>query len=86
MPSTPTRCSVTGTRYRAKAGLKALRSLGMTGLGIVLCFVGLKMTVLPWLMNGHVPIGPSLVFILAVLVISIAGSLLYPKRPHQEIS
>ena len=52
------------------------------GLGIVLCFVGLKMTVLPWLMNGHVPIGPSLGFILAVLVISIAGSLLYPKR-HQ---
>ena len=50
------------------------------GLGIVLCFVGLKMTVLPWLMNGHVPIGPSLGFILAVLVISIAGSLLYPKR------
>ena len=52
------------------------------GLGIVLSFVGLKMTVLPWLMDGHVPIGPSLGFILAVLVISIAGSLRFPKR-HQ---
>ena len=50
------------------------------GLGIVLCFVGLKMTVLPWLLDGHVPIGPSLAFILAVLVISIAGSLQFPKR------
>ena len=50
------------------------------GLGIVLCFVGLKMTVLPWLMDGHVPIGPSLGFILAVLVVSISGSLYFPKR------
>jgi tellurite resistance protein TerC len=53
------------------------------GLGIVLCFVGLKMTLLMWLMDGHVPIGPSLGFILAVLVISIAGSLLFPKRAHK---
>lgn len=52
------------------------------GLGIVLCFVGLKMTVLAWLMDGHVPIGPSLGFILVVLVISIAGSLLFPKTAH----
>jgi tellurite resistance protein TerC len=57
------------------------------GLGIILCFVGLKMTLLSWLMDGHVPIGPSLVFILAVLALSIAGSLLYPKRAHhQEVS
>jgi len=41
------------------------------------------MTLLMWLMDGHVPIGPSLGFILAVLVISIAGSLLFPKRAHK---
>ncbi|MEO8360501.1 MAG: TerC/Alx family metal homeostasis membrane protein, partial [Vicinamibacteria bacterium] len=52
------------------------------GLGIVLCFVGLKMTLLMWLMDGHVPIGPSLGFILAVLIISIGGSLMFPKRAH----
>jgi len=56
------------------------------GLGIVLCFVGLKMTLLLWLMDGHVPIGPSLGFILVVLVISIAGSLLYPKRDQTQES
>jgi len=37
---------------------------------------------LAWLMDGHVPIGPSLGFILVVLVISIAGSLLFPKTAH----
>ena len=52
------------------------------GLGIVLCFVGLKMTLLVWLMDGHVPIGPSLGFILTVLIVSIAGSLMFPKRAH----
>jgi tellurite resistance protein TerC len=56
------------------------------GLGIVLCFVGLKMTLLLWLMDGHVPIGPSLGFILVVLVISIVGSLLYPKRDQTQES
>ncbi|MBK5256846.1 MAG: TerC family protein [Vicinamibacteria bacterium] len=66
--------------YFLLAGAVDVFHLLKYGLGIVLCFVGLKMTLLTWLMNGHVPIGPSLGFILAVLVISIAGSLLYPKR------
>lgn len=50
------------------------------GLGIVLVFVGLKMTVLLWLFKGHVPIGPSLVFILVVIAASIAGSLFFPRK------
>jgi tellurite resistance protein TerC len=66
--------------YFLLAGAVDLFHLLKYGLGIVLCFVGLKMTLLAWLMDGHVPIGPSLAFILAVLVISIAGSLFFPKR------
>ncbi len=65
--------------YFLLAGAVDVFHLLKYGLGIVLCFVGLKMTILPWLLSGHVPIGPSLGFILAVLAISIAGSLLYPK-------
>lgn len=51
------------------------------GLGIVLMFVGLKMTVLNKMWDGHFPISISLGFIIVVLFISIAGSLAYPKRP-----
>jgi tellurite resistance protein TerC len=66
--------------YFLLAGAVDVFHLLKYGLGIVLCFVGLKMTILAWLMDGHVPIGPSLGFILAVIAVSIAGSLLYPKR------
>jgi tellurite resistance protein TerC len=72
--------------YFLLAGAVDVFHLLKYGLGIVLCFVGLKMTLLSWLMDGHVPIGPSLAFILIVLVIAIAGSLLYPKREHTEES
>ena len=68
--------------YFLLAGAVDIFHLLKYGLGIVLVFVGLKMTLISWLMDGHVPIGPSLGFILVVLVISIAGSLLYPKRDH----
>ena len=66
--------------YFLLAGAVDIFHLLKYGLGIVLCFVGLKMTLLNWLLDGHVPIGPSLAFILVVLVISIAGSLRFPKR------
>jgi tellurite resistance protein TerC len=52
------------------------------GLGIVLIFVGLKMTVLNRMWDGHFPISFSLGFILVVLFVAIAGSLLFPKRTH----
>lgn len=51
------------------------------GLSIVLVFVGLKMTVLNGVWLPHVPIGWSLGIILGVLAASIAGSLVWPKRP-----
>jgi tellurite resistance protein TerC len=54
------------------------------GLGIVLMFVGLKMTILNKLWGGHFPISISLGFILTVLAIAIGASLLFPKKhTHQ---
>jgi tellurite resistance protein TerC len=52
------------------------------GLGIVLIFVGLKMTVLNRLYHGHFPITWSLGIIVGVIGTSIALSLLFPKRPE----
>jgi tellurite resistance protein TerC len=52
------------------------------GLGIVLIFVGLKMTVLNRLYHGHFPITWSLGIIVGVIGASIALSLLFPKRPE----
>jgi tellurite resistance protein TerC len=51
------------------------------GLGVVLIFVGCKMTFLNYLYGGHFPISWSLGIILAVIGISIALSLYFPKPP-----
>jgi tellurite resistance protein TerC len=53
------------------------------GLGIVLVFVGVKMTVLNRLWDGHFPITWSLAAIVGVIAASIALSLLYPKKPEE---
>ena len=53
------------------------------GLGVVLIFVGLKMSVLNWLWSGHFPILVSLVIILSVVAASIALSLLFPKAQEE---
>lgn len=50
------------------------------GLGIVLIFVGLKMTVLNRMFGGHVPITWSLAIILGVIGASVALSLLFPQK------
>jgi tellurite resistance protein TerC len=50
------------------------------GLGIVLMFVGLKMTILNRVFEGHFPIQWSLAIILGVIALSIVGSLLFPKQ------
>ena len=50
------------------------------GLGAVLLFVGLKMVWLNQLFGGHFPIWLSLGIILAVLFLSVALSLAFPKR------
>ncbi len=54
------------------------------GLAIVLIFVGLKMVWLNDLYDGHFPIGISLGFILSVLVLSVAASLIWPKTEVEE--
>jgi tellurite resistance protein TerC len=53
------------------------------GLGGVLLFVGLKMVWLNQLFDGHFPIWLSLGIISAVLFLSVALSLAFPKR--QEV-
>jgi tellurite resistance protein TerC len=53
------------------------------GLGVVLAFVGLKMTVLNRLWHGHFPISWSLGFIVVVIAVSIALSLLFPKQGQE---
>lgn len=50
------------------------------GLAIVLTFVGLKMTVLSWLLDGHFPIGWSLGIIAGTIGGSIVLSLVFPKK------
>jgi tellurite resistance protein TerC len=56
------------------------------GLGIVLIFVGLKMTVLGRLFGGHFPIEWSLAIILSVIAGSVVLSLLFPKPPQPPAS
>jgi tellurite resistance protein TerC len=53
------------------------------GLGVVLIFVGLKMTVLNHLWHGHFPITWSLGIIVGVIAVSIALSLLFPKQAQE---
>ena len=53
------------------------------GLGAVLVFVGLKMTVLNRLWHGQFPISWSLGIIVGVIGASIALSLLFPQKPGE---
>ncbi|HEU0090709.1 MAG TPA: TerC family protein [Vicinamibacteria bacterium] len=50
------------------------------GLGIVLIFVGAKMTVLNRLYGGHFPITLSLGIIVGVIAVSVVLSLMFPKK------
>jgi len=50
------------------------------GLGIVLIFVGAKMTVLNKLYGGHFPITLSLGIIVGVIGVSVVLSLMFPKK------
>jgi tellurite resistance protein TerC len=54
------------------------------GLGIVLVFVGLKMTVLNRLYGGHFPIGISLSVIIGVIAASIVLSLAFPRASEES--
>jgi tellurite resistance protein TerC len=55
------------------------------GLGIVLAFVGLKMTILNRLYGGHFPITLSLAIIVGVIGASVLLSLLVPPRPSTGV-
>lgn len=52
------------------------------GLGVVLIFVGLKMTWLNNLYGGKFPITWSLGFIVTVIALSVAASWLIPQKPR----
>lgn len=53
------------------------------GLGLVLAFVGVKMTIADWF---HVPITVSLGVVAALLLLSVVASLLRPARPCRAAS
>jgi len=53
------------------------------GLGVVLVFVGLKMTLLNRLWDGHFPITWSLAIIVGTIAASIAASLVFPRKPQE---
>ena len=55
------------------------------GLGVVLVFVGLKMTILNRLYDGHFPIRLSLGIIVGVIGAAIAGSLAFPKKDDRPV-
>jgi tellurite resistance protein TerC len=54
------------------------------GLGIVLIFVGLKMTILNRLFGGHFPIEWSLGIIVGVIAISVVLSLMFPRSLQKD--
>jgi tellurite resistance protein TerC len=54
------------------------------GLGIVLIFVGLKMTILNHFFQGHFPITWSLAIIVGVIAASIVLSLLFPQPADDQ--
>jgi len=62
--------------YFAIAGLIQIFRYLNLGLAVVLIFIGIKMLGSPWF---HLPIPFTLGFVLAVLAISIAASILHPK-------
>ena len=68
------------------AGAVHLFHLLKYGLSTVLIFVGLKMVWLNKLFDGHFPIALSLAIILGVIGASIGLSLLFPKKPDEELA
>ncbi|MGI8494577.1 MAG: TerC family protein [Pyrinomonadaceae bacterium] len=55
------------------------------GLSVILIFVGLKMVWLNDAFGGKFPITYSLGFILSIIALSVAASLLFPKSNAEEI-
>ena len=68
--------------YFLLAGAMDKFHLLKVGLAFILVFVGLKMLWLNEAFGGKFPIGLSLGIIGAILVLSIAASLLFPRKAH----
>ncbi len=70
--------------YFLIAGVMDLFRFLKYGLGVILIFVGLKMTILEYLYGGHFPITWSLGFIIGTLAISIVLSILIKPKENPE--
>lgn len=75
-------CAILGLRAMFFVVAEAMQKFHLLkyGLGLVLVWVGLKMTVLPWLFGGHVPIVLSLGVIGALIGGTMVLSVLMPAK------
>jgi tellurite resistance protein TerC len=78
-------CAILGLRAMFFVVAEAMQKFHLLkyGLGLVLIWVGLKMTVLPYLFDGHVPITLSLGVIGALIGGTMALSMIVPPKPEQ---
>jgi tellurite resistance protein TerC len=72
--------------YFVLAGMMDKFHLLKYGLAVVLIFVGVKMALLNELFGGKFPITWSLVIIAGVLGLSMASSLIFPKRHAEAVA
>lgn len=79
-------CAVLGLRAMFFVVAEAMQKFHLLkyGLGLVLIWVGLKMTVLPHFFGGHVPVALSLGVIVALIGGTMALSFIIPPRADQD--
>ena len=77
-------CAILGLRAMFFVVAEAMQKFHLLkyGLGLVLVWVGLKMTVLPWLFDGHVPILLSLGVIGALIGGTMLLSMIVKPKPE----
>jgi tellurite resistance protein TerC len=77
-------CAILGLRALFFVVAEAMQRFHLLkyGLGLVLVWVGLKMTVLPWLLGGEVPILLSLGVIGALIGATMLLSVVLPPKPE----
>ena len=76
-------CAIIGLRAMFFVVAEAMQKFHLLkyGLGFVLVWVGLKMTLLPYLFDGHVPIVLSLCVIIGLILATMALSMIIPPKP-----
>lgn len=79
-------CAIIGLRAMFFVVAEAMQKFHLLkyGLGLVLVWVGLKMTVLPWLLGGHVPILVSLGVIIGLIGATMLLSLAIPPKAEPD--